>query len=192
MIFAGALVNGAWERGLHAEQTEVEPPGIPASGPPGTAGHYVTGCSASLISPQTRQLPKLPRAEETSPAAAGGARAEYCIDSARITDNRQELNLIRAGHMVAGRRRIYPSGPAEPHRQRRTIRPGARVAVWFRRQAAPGWCPHAPVTFPGPGQAEFDLSSVPPGRHDVRLLAWATDPGATLAAVTLPTLAFGH
>ena len=42
------------------------------------------------------------------------------------------------------------------------------------------------------GQGEFDLSSVPAGAHDVRLLAWATDPGATLAAVTLPRLAFGH
>jgi hypothetical protein len=46
------------------------------------------------------------------------------------------------------------------------------------------------VIVPSSGQAEFDLSSVPPGGHDVRLLAWATDPGATLAAVTLPPLTF--
>ena len=43
---------------------------------------------------------------------------------------------------------------------------------------------------PASGQAEFDLSSVPPGKHVVRLLAWATDPAATLVTVTLPNLTF--
>ena len=61
---------------------------------------------------------------------------------------------------------------------------------WFRRPDGPGWSPQEPVTVPASGQAEFDLSSVPAGQHDVRLLAWATDPGATLAAVALPTLTF--
>lgn len=46
------------------------------------------------------------------------------------------------------------------------------------------------MDLPPSGQAEFDLSLVPPGGHNVRLLAWATDPGATMAAVTLPTLTF--
>ena len=46
------------------------------------------------------------------------------------------------------------------------------------------------MTDPASGKAEFDLSSVPAGGHDVRLLAWATDPGATLAAVALPRLTF--
>ncbi len=50
--------------------------------------------------------------------------------------------------------------------------------------------PQEPVIVSASGRAEFDLSAVPPGGHDVRLLAWATDPGASLAAVTLPTLTF--
>ena len=46
------------------------------------------------------------------------------------------------------------------------------------------------MTVSASGQADFDLSSVPPGGHDVRLLAWATDPSATMAAVALPRLTF--
>ena len=65
-----------------------------------------------------------------------------------------------------------------------------RAAVWFRRPDGPGWSPQDPVTVPASGQAEFDLSAVPDGGHDVRLLAWATDPGAGLAAVSLPALTF--
>jgi len=65
-----------------------------------------------------------------------------------------------------------------------------RAAVWFRRPDGPGWSPQDPVTVPASGQAEFDLSTVPDGGHDVRLLAWATDPGTGLAAVSLPALTF--
>jgi hypothetical protein len=84
-------------------------------------------------------------------------------------------------------------GPSEPHRARKTIRPGRELwaAVWFRRQAEPGWSPQEPVIIPSTGQAQFDLSSVPPGEHNVRLLAWATNPPG-LAAVTLPNLTFGQ
>jgi hypothetical protein len=46
------------------------------------------------------------------------------------------------------------------------------------------------VAVPSSGQAEFDLSSVPSGEHKVRLLTWASSPGATLAGVTLPKLSF--
>jgi hypothetical protein len=113
------------------------------------------------------------------------------IDSARITDNRRALDLISGGDVIAE----PPDELVPPVRLTLTVGGGRsgqelRAAVWFRRRAEPGWCPDAPVTLPGPGQAEFDLSSVPPGRHDIRLLAWATHPGATLAAITLPTLTF--
>jgi hypothetical protein len=62
--------------------------------------------------------------------------------------------------------------------------------VWFRRTAEPGWSPADPVSVPESGRIQFDLSPVPPGGHDVRVLAWATGPGASLAAVNLPRLTF--
>lgn len=122
-------------------------------------------------------------------ASARTARAELRIDSATITDAVQELELIRAGHVVAA-----PAEALRPPVRLSVTVTGARsgqhlqAAVWFRRPAGPGWSPHDPVRPSPSGRAEFDLSSVPPGGHDARLLAWATDAGATLAAVTLPTL----
>jgi hypothetical protein len=50
--------------------------------------------------------------------------------------------------------------------------------------------PPRPLPVASRPDAEFDLSTVPAGGHDVRLLAWATDPGARLVAVSLPRLTF--
>lgn len=118
-----------------------------------------------------------------------GSRTELRVERVTIVDALREQTLIRAGTLIAA--------PAEdlkaPVRLRLTVSGGRsgqqlRAAVWFRRPAEPGWSPHDPVIVSPEGHAEFDLSSVPPGSHRMRLLAWATDPGATLAAVTLPTL----
>jgi hypothetical protein len=126
-------------------------------------------------------------------AAGGGApeRARLRIDSVTITDAADDVDLITDGHLVTAQ----PSDLHSPVRVRFTVHGGRagqqlRAAVWFRRPDGPGWSPQDPVTVPASGQAEFDLSAVPPGGHDVRLLAWATDPGARLAAVSLPRLTF--
>ena len=134
-----------------------------------------------------------PTAAEPAPSAvpARAGRAELRIDGATITDALHEVHLIRAGNLIAA----PPEELRPPVHLSLTVsggRPGQqlRAAVWFPRQGAPGWSPHEPVTFASSGQAEFELSSVPAGVHQIRLLAWATDPGATLAAVTLPALTF--
>ena len=101
------------------------------------------------------------------------------------------MDLVSAGSLA-----VAPPGDLRPPvRMRFTVHGGRagqqlRAAVWFRRPDGPGWSPQDPVTVPASGQAEFDLSTVPDGGHDVRLLAWATDPGAGLAAVSLPALTF--
>jgi hypothetical protein len=188
VIFAQRLVNGVWERQLHAEQTEVEPPSHPRQWPTWECGPLCDWMLSQLDLP-SQEAASEAAADETR--AAGGGRAELRIDSARITDNRRALDLISGGDVIAE----PPDELVPPVRLTLTVGGGRsgqelQAAVWFRRRAEPGWCPDAPVTLPGPGQAEFDLSSVPPGRHDIRLLAWATHPGATLAAITLPTLTF--
>ena len=127
-----------------------------------------------------------------SPAsAAAAARAELRIDSAAIADARQTVDLIRAGDVLT-----LPAVELTPPAQLSVTVSGSRsgqrlrAAVWFRRPAEPGWSPVPPLILPTSGQAEFALSSVPPGQHEIRLLAWATEPGASLAAVTLPRLTF--
>lgn len=201
VIFAQRQVNGVWERRLEAEQTEVEPAPEPREWPSWDCGPLCDWMLGQLDLPVGEAAPGSGAAGETSataePAAsrapARAARAELHIDSATITDARQERDLIRAGHVIAE----PPEDLRPPVRLILTVsggRSGQRLqaAVWFRRQDGPGWSPQDPASLSPSGQAEFDLSSVPPGGHDVRLLAWATDPSATLAAVTLPTLTFGH
>ena len=66
--------------------------------------------------------------------------------------------------------------------------PGARLQAVARilRPDGPGWNPQDPVVLPGSGQAEFDLSAVPAGEHEMSLIAWAPDATATLVSVSLP------
>jgi hypothetical protein len=202
VIFAQRRVGGVWERRLTAEQTEVEPALKPQKWPSWNCGPLCewmvghlelpaedeTGSeadAADLVSAATVTEPSV----RTAPARASWA--ELRIDSATITGALQELELIRAGNLITAQ----PEDLAPPVRLSFTVTGGRagqqlRAATWFRRRSGLGWSPQEPVSVPPSGRAEFDLSSVPAGEHDVRLLAWATTPGATLAAVSLPRLTF--
>jgi hypothetical protein len=200
VIFAQRQVDGGWERRIEAEQTEVEPepparewPGWECGPlcdwmlsqldqPSGEAGETARAAGAAPPEPA-------PEAAVAAPPAAG--RAELRIDGAVLTDAQQTLDLVRAGTAIP----VAPDELTPPVQLRVTVtgaRPGqqVRAAVWFRRTAEPGWSPADPVSVPESGRVQFDLSPVPPGGHDVRVLAWATDPVASLAAVSLPRLTF--
>jgi hypothetical protein len=202
VVFAQRRVGAAWEYRLEAEQTEVEPASESRQWPDWNCeplcvwmlGHVHPvedrpHAGAGTGAGQGEAQGEAQDAAPTAAAAANTERAELRIESAAVVNAQREQELIREGALIAV--------PAEelraPVRLRLTVggnRSGQqlRAAVWFRRRAAPGWSPFHPATVSPEGQAEFDLSSVPPGSHNIRLLAWATDPGATLAAVTLPTL----
>lgn len=196
VIFAQRQADGAWEHRLEAEQTEVEPPAEPRQWPGWDCGPL---CDWMLGQLDLSEDPADSMADEVDRTAAvtgkepgaRAGRAELRITSATITDARHTLSLIKAGRLTE-----VPRQDLSPPVHLRLTVSGARrdqqlrAAVWFRRQGAPGWSPHEPVTVPRSGPADFDLSSVPPGPHNIRLLAWATDPGATLAAITLPKLTF--
>jgi hypothetical protein len=205
VIFAQRQVDSERERRIEAEQTEVEPAPEPRQWPGWDCGPLCDWMLGQLGLPEHQADSGAGAASRTGtageaatagePAVSGAparaGRAELRIDSATITDAVHELDLIRVGNPIAA----PPDDLRHPVRLGFTVsgrRSGQQLlaAVWFRRQAEPGWSPHEPVIVSPSGQAEFDLSSVPPGGHDVRLLAWATDPGATLAAVTLPKLTF--
>ena len=166
-------------------------PGAGAASRTETAEEQVTAEEPVTAEPATTEEPAKAEEPAVSGAPARAGRAELRIDSATITDAAHELDLITADNSIAA----PPDDLRTPVRLRFTVSGGRsgqqlRAAVWFRRQAEPGWSPQEPVIVSPSGQAEFDLSAVPPGGHDVRLLAWATEPGATLAAVTLPKLTF--
>jgi hypothetical protein len=202
VIFAQRQVDGRWERRLEAEQTEVEPAPEPRKwanwdcGPlcDWMRGQLGLAADEAGVADPAEAAAEPAAVEPAEHAAAGGGapeRARLRIDSVTITDAADDVDLITDGHLVTAQ----PSDLHSPVRVRFTVHGGRagqqlRAAVWFRRPDGPGWSPQDPVTVPASGQAEFDLSAVPPGGHDVRLLAWATDPGARLAAVSLPRLTF--
>ena len=201
VIFAQRQVDGRWERRLEAEQTEVEPAPEPRKwanwdcGPlcDWMLGQLGLAAGEAGVADPAEAAAEPAAVEPAEHAAAGGApeRARLRIDSVTITDAADDVDLITDGHLVTAQ----PGDLHSPVRVRFTVHGGRagqqlRAAVWFRRPDGPGWSPQDPVTVPASGQAEFDLSAVPPGGHDVRLLAWATDPGARLAAVSLPRLTF--
>ena len=218
VIFAQRQVDGGWERRLEAERTEVEPASEPWQGQGwdcaplcdwmlGQLGLPEDEAESATAAEPTAAAPEEPAAAAEEPAAAAeepaavaeqpvsdaapaeAGRATLRIESATVTDAFHELELIREGTVIVA----PPEELRHPIQLSLTVsgaRSGQqlRAAVWFRGRAEPGWSPHEPVTVSPSGQAEFNLSSVPPGGHDIRLLAWATDPGATLAAVALPRL----
>ena len=69
-------------------------------------------------------------------------------------------------------------------------RPGTQVQAVTRilRPDDFGWNPQDPVVVPDSGQAEFDLSGVPAGEHELALIAWAPDAAANLVSVSLPRM----
>jgi hypothetical protein len=202
VVFAQRQVGAGWEYRLEAERTEVEPAAESQQWPdwncePLSAWmlgqvRQVEAQTDSGPGPAAQDEPQKAKPAATA-ASAHPERTELRFESATIIDAQREQDLIQAGALIAA--------PAEdlraPVRLRLTVSGGRsgqqlRAGVWFRRPAGPGWSPHDPVIVSPEGQAEFDLSPVPSGSHDIRLLAWATDPGPTLAAITLPTLTVRH
>ena len=58
----------------------------------------------------------------------------------------------------------------------------------IQRPDGPGWNPRDPVILPDSGEAEFDLSEVPAGDHELSLIAWAPDASAKPVSVRLPRI----
>ena len=56
----------------------------------------------------------------------------------------------------------------------------------IQRPNGPGWNPGDPVIPSDSGQAEFDLSVVPAGHHEISLIAWAPDASAKPVSIRLP------
>jgi hypothetical protein len=194
VIFAQRRVDGGWERRLEAGQAEVPEPARQI---------WEDWDCQPLCAWMRGQLP----ADQAEPGAgaasesrgtppAGAARSrtprtQLRIDGVMITDASHERDLVTAGNLTE----VPPDDVTLPAHLSITVsgaRPGQQVqaAALFRRWAGPGWSVLEPVTIFPSGHAEFDLSAVPDGEHQIRLLAWATDAGARLAGVRLPKLTF--
>jgi hypothetical protein len=192
-------VNGKWEPWLTVEQAERGPEAPHREWPSWESTALGPWMRSQVDRPEDQADPEAgamgsistASGAEAATAVPAQAGTKLRIDSVTLTDAVHERRLIRDGnHSGESGEDLTP-----PVRLELTVsgaRSGRQVwaAVWFPRQAEPGWSPHEPVVVPSSGQTEFDLSSVPPGEHKVRLLTWASSPDATLTGVTLPKLSF--
>ena len=201
VVFSQRRAGEGWERRTEAERTEVEPEQDSRIWSGWDCEPICTWMRGQLDVDDQDQSPPEPQPEaapqpeavpEAQPEAAArpaAGRAQLRIDSAAIIDAAGRADVVTAGAAVAD----PPTELAGPVRVVLTVsgaRPGTQVQAVTRilRRDGPGWNPQGPVVVPDSGQAEFDLSAVPAGEHEMALIAWAPDVTAKLVSLTLPTV----
>ena len=197
VVFSQRRAGDTWERRTEAERTEVEPEQNLRIWSGWDCEPICAWMLGQLDQADTAQPPSEPPREAAAapPAAAPSAeeppagRAQLTIDSAAIIDAAGRADVVTAGAVTAG----PPRELVAPVRVVLTVsgaRPGTQVQAVTRilRPDDFGWNPQDPVVVPDSGQAEFDLSGVPVGEHELALIAWAPDAAANLVSVSLPRM----
>jgi hypothetical protein len=179
VVFAQRQAQGAWQRRLEIERTEVEPERDPETWPGWDCSRACGWMLGQLGEP----------GEPGEPGFAGPAVLR--IDRATLVDAASRTDVAAAGLLAEN----PPAGLIAPVRIVLKVSgapPGHEVqaVVRFRRRGQQGWNPREPVTVPRSGQAEFDLSRVPAGQYQLTLLAWTPDASAKLASISLPAVTF--
>jgi hypothetical protein len=131
-------------------------------------------------------------AAEPAPARAAStpgpaSRGQLRIDSAALIDAAGRTEVVTAGvlaasprtELVAPVRVVFTVGGAPPGTPLHAV-------TRIQRPDGPGWNPRIPAALTGRGQAEFDLTPVPAGGHELTLIAWAPDATARPVSVRLP------
>jgi hypothetical protein len=188
VVFSQRQAGDTWERRTEAERTEVEPERnlqVWSGWDCAPICAWMLGQLDQADNAPPPSEPQPPAAAE--PAAAG--RAELTIDSAVIIDAAGRADVVTAGELVAH----PPTELVAPVRVALTVSgalAGTQVQAVTRilHPDGPGWNPQDPVAVPDSGQAEFDLSRVPPGEHEMALIAWAPGAAASLVSVSLPRM----
>ena len=187
VVFSQRRAGDTWERRTEAERTEVEP----EQNLQIWSGWDCEPICAWMMGQLDQANPAQPSAERPPEAAEEPptGRAQLTIDSATIIDAAGRADVVTAGALAAD----PPRELVAPVRVVLTVsgaRPGTQVQAVTRilRPDDFGWNPGDPIVVPDSGQAEFDLSAVPAGEHELALIAWAPDPAADLVSVSLPRM----
>jgi hypothetical protein len=204
VVFAHRLAEGTWERRLEVERTEIEPeqerkvwPGWDCREICGWMHEQLSPPGGALASREPSPLapavtPAQPAAAPAQPApeaAQGPGRVPLQIGGATVIDRSTRVDVVTAGSVAAASLTDL-TGPVRVDVTVAGATPGQEIHVvaWILREGQPGWNPQDPEVIMGSGQASFDLSRLPPGEHDVMLVAWAPDGSASPAVVRLPRL----
>jgi hypothetical protein len=198
VVFAQRRVGDGWEHRLEVERTEVEPEQERRIWPGWECGEICAWMREQVSLPD-RARPGSEAGRSSNPAgtparpsaraAEARERARIQIGSAMVIDPTTRVDVLAADTETADR----PADLTGPLRVEITVsgaRRGQEVHTVARilRPGEPGWNPQDPVVIKGPGKASFDLSRLPAGQYDIKLVAWAPDGTAIPAAVSLPRL----
>jgi hypothetical protein len=191
VVFSQRRAGDTWERRTEAERTEVEPEQNLRIWS-GWDCEPICAWMLGQLDADTAQPPSEPPREAAAEPPAeepAAGRAQLTIDSAAIIDAVGRADVVTAGALAAD----PPRELVAPVRVVLTVsgaRPGTQVQAVTRilRPDDFGWNPQDPVVLPDSGQAEFDLSGVPAGQHELALIAWAADAAANLVSVSLPRM----
>jgi hypothetical protein len=192
VVFSQRNQGGTWERRVEAERTEVEPERsmqVWSGWDAAPVCDWMRGQLGQAASAEAQREPP-PAPATTAPpesSAQPASRGQLRIDSAALIDAAGRTEMVTAGvlaasprtELVAPVRVIFTVGGAPPGTPLQAV---TRV----QRPDGPGWNPRDPVALAGPGQAEFDLTPVPAGDHELALIAWAPDATARPVSVRLP------
>ena len=203
VVFFQRRTGDTWERRVEAERTEVEPERNPQVWPGWETGpiwdwmlgqlgqaNAVEPASGDATAGETTQPAQEDAgAAEAPPTGPAAERPALRIDSAVIIDAAGRTSVVAAGAVAAGPPRELVA-PARVAFAVSGAPPGTRLQAVARvlRRDGPGWNARDPVAVPGSGEVEFDLSAVPPGEHDMGLIAWAPDAAAKPVSVRLPAI----
>jgi hypothetical protein len=202
VVFSQRRAGEAWEHRVEAERTEVEPERNPQVWP---AWECEPVCRWMLD--QLGQADRAGLASAAQPAGEPAAAAEpppagpvaqpvaqlvaqrpaLHIDRATIIDPVGRVDVLTDGavaerprtELVAPVRLVFTVSGASPQTRLQAV---TRIV----RRYGPGRNAHYPVVVPDSGQAEFDLSRLPAGEHEMSLIAWAPDAAAKPVSVRLP------
>jgi hypothetical protein len=202
VVFFQRRTGDTWERRVEAERTEVEPERNPQVWPGWETGpiwdwmlgqlgqaNAVEPASGDATAGETTQPAEGDAgAAEPPPTGPAAERPALRIDSAVIIDAAGRTSVVTAGAVADPPRELV--APARVAFTVSGAPPGTRLWAVARvlRRDGPGWNARDPVAVPGSGEVEFDLSAVPPGEHDMGLIAWAPDAAAKPVSVRLPAI----
>jgi hypothetical protein len=192
VVFSQRRAGDTRERRTEAERTEVEPEQNLQIWSGWDCGPICAWMMGQLDQAEPAQPPSEPPPEaaaEPPSAEPAAGRAQLTIDSAAIIDAAGRADVVTAGAVTAD----PPRELVAPVRVVLTVsgaRPGTQVQAVTRilRPDDFGWNPQDPVVVPDSGRAEFDLSAVPAGEHELALIAWAPDATANLVSVSVPRM----
>ena len=201
VVFSQRQAGDIWEHRVEAERTEVEPerntqvwPGWECEpvcswmlGQLGQADSARLASGSGTADAATQPAGEASAAAEPTPAGPVAQRPALHIDSAAIIDLTGRVDVLTAGavaeclraELVAPVRLVFTVSGASPQTRLQAV-------IRILRRDGPGWNAHDPVVVPSSGQAEFELSRVPAGEHEMSLIAWAPDAAARPVSVRLP------